>query len=42
MSFIDIENKLLKKYTKTRKKIMSLVGRMFESEPIWVIVINTS
>lgn len=42
MSFIFIDEKLLKKYTKTWKKIRSLVGRIFESEPILVIVINTS
>ena len=35
MSFKVIDNKLLKKYTKIWKKISGLVGKKFDSEPVY-------
>ena len=35
VSFKVINNKLLKKYTKTREKVISLMNTEFDSEPIY-------
>ena len=35
MSFKVIDNKILKKYTKIWKKISGLVGKKFDSEPVY-------
>ena len=41
MPFKAIDKKLFKKYTKTWNKISSLMKIDFDSEPVYVVMINT-